>query len=136
MIFLDTNVVIDLFGAQQSVGAAWSRDAYRAVADRLLMVNLVVVAELAGYATRPERLLDRLQAFRITAVDLTVDACFAAGTAFREYRRRGGARDAMLADFLIAGHAVALGASLMTRDRRLSSYFPNLTLITPETDHG
>jgi len=42
----------------------------------------------------------------------------------------------MLADVLIAGRVVALCTSLMTRDRRLSFYFPDLTLITPETDHG
>ena len=43
----------------------------------------------------------------------------------------------MIADFLIAGHAVVLNAALVTRDkRRIASYFPELTLITPESDNG
>lgn len=49
--------------------------------------------------------------------------------------KRGGRREKLLADFLIGGQASSMGAELMTRDPRMyRSYFPELPLITPETD--
>ena len=136
MIFLDTNVIVDLFGADDGASAMWSRATYRRLADRAMATNLIVVAELSVPAERRERLVDSLRAFRIEVMDLTLDGCFLAGAAFRDYRRRGGERPTILPDFLIAAHAAALGAQFVTRDRRLASYFPALTFITPETHHG
>lgn len=76
---------------------------------------------------------EALVAADVSLVEMDVAAALRAAAAFREYRRRGGSRRTILPDFLIAGHAVALGATFVTRDRRLGSYFPDLTLITPET---
>ncbi|MDQ2878474.1 MAG: type II toxin-antitoxin system VapC family toxin, partial [Pseudomonadota bacterium] len=72
----------------------------------------------------------------IELVDMTFAVALRAGVAFREYRRRGGPRQTILPDFLIGAHAEILGATLMTRDRRLAGYFPALSIITPEADHG
>ena len=37
----------------------------------------------------------------------------------------------------LGAHAAALGAKPITRDKRcFRTYFPELALITPETDHG
>ena len=136
MIFFDTNVIIDLWG-EDSEAAEWSRGIYRREEGVTPFgCNLVVVAELAGQTDYYKELVDRLAAFHIEVLDLTVEAAFAAGRAFAEYRRRGGRRETILPDFLIAGHAAALQATLVTRDRRLASYFPGLTVLTPETDHG
>jgi len=55
-----------------------------------------------------------------------------AGDAWREYRRRGGRRDRVIADFLIGAHAMATADRLLTRDRsyyRLG--FRNLKLVDP-----
>jgi predicted nucleic acid-binding protein len=55
-----------------------------------------------------------------------------AGQIFRQYRQRGGKRDRVLADFLIAAHAKTRCSRLLTRDRGFyRSYFPKLTLIEP-----
>lgn len=43
----------------------------------------------------------------------------------------------VLPDFLIAVHAIVLDQLLLTRDPALyRRYFPELSLITPETDNG
>lgn len=137
MIFLDTNVIIDLFSDGRGAEAAWSMARYGdAVAAGAVVCNQIVLAELAGHAPGVSALRDRLDRLEIRIMSFADDAAFSAGSAFREYRRRGGAKTAILADFLIAGHAAVLGASLVTRDRQLATYFPDLTLITPETHHG
>lgn len=138
MIFLDTNVLMDVLEDASTLEADWSRATLaEKAADHRLVANLVVAAELAGQMTGADQLGATLAAAEIDLLDLDLATASRAGAAFSEYRRRGGARRAILADFLIGAHAATLGATLMTRDRRLASYFPDLTLITPDgTDHG
>ncbi len=62
------------------------------------------------------------------------EAAELAGVAHREYRRRGGAREAILPDFLIAAHAAYDNLILLTRDpRRAKTAFPKLICITPDS---
>ncbi len=137
MIFLDTNIIIDLFSNGVGAEAGWSMDRYGdAVSAGPVVCDQIVLAELAGHAPGLSALRDRLERLEIRVLAFADDAAFSAGSAFREYRRRGGPKRAILTDFLIAGHAAVLGATLMTRDRQLATYFPDLTLITPETHHG
>lgn len=137
MIFFDTNIIIDLFGDGDGAEADWSMSRYGdAVAAGPVVCNQIVLAELAGHAPGVSALRQRLDRLEIEVLGYADDAAFRAGSAHREYRRRGGVRSSILTDFLIAGHAAVLGASLVTRDRQLATYFPDLTLITPETHHG
>ncbi len=134
MILLDTNVIADLLSNATGTEPEWSRRAFAGVGQSDgVACNHVVVAEIAAGLECGTDLLADLDDLAIDVLPLTVEAALAAGRAFGEYRRRGGARQRVLPDFLIAGHAATLGAALMTRDRRLASYFPDLTLITPET---
>jgi len=135
--FLDSNIIIDLLGDEKAPEADWSLARFgEAVAQGPVVCDHIVLAEVAAHAADRPFLLPQLSAMEIDIVALSHDASLRAGQAFREYRRRGGARTAILADFLIGAHAAVLGATLVTRDRRFASYFPDLTLITPETDHG
>jgi predicted nucleic acid-binding protein len=133
VILVDSNVLIDLIepdGAWRN----WSEEAILAAEDSLA-VNAVVIAEIARqFRSLDDELsfLDRLGAKRLPITDA---AAFHAGKAHADYRASGGRRGGILADFLIGGHATALNATLLTRDkRRFAAYFPNLILITPETD--
>jgi predicted nucleic acid-binding protein len=134
VIFVDTNIVIDLIEQPDTCEAAWSREAFRDASADTVVSNLIVLAKFAGQVSAADMAEATFASLDIALVDLTVAAALRSAEAFREYRRRGGARTAMLADFLIAGHAVSLGASLLTRNRRLASYFTDLTLITPEIE--
>jgi len=134
VIFVDTNIVIDLLGAEPAILSGWSGRTYaRALATDRLCCNHVVLAEVAAGAVRPDETIGDLDRLRIEVLDLSAAAALSAGKAFAAYRRRGGRRETILPDFLVGGHAAVLGAALMTRDRRLASYFPDLSLITPET---
>ncbi len=55
-----------------------------------------------------------------------------AGKIFRAYRRAGGPRKTILADFLVAAHAATQADSLATEDRGyMRSYFPSIRLLVP-----
>ena len=132
MILVDSNVIIDvLFG--DPVWATWSAERLSAAADSdEIAINPIIYAELAsGFSTMAD--LDRrLEAGPFRRLELPYAAGFAAGWAFVEYRRRGGARTSPLPDFYIGAHAAASGLTLLTRDaRRYTNYFPKVRLISP-----
>lgn len=133
MIFVDSNVVIDLV---DRVGrwSDWSRTALTEAGTRASFIaNAVVLAESAPRFGSSEEQLDYFDSVGITVLPIPAAAAFAAGRAHQRYRRAGGERDAVIADFLICAHASAVAATLVTRDRgRFATYFPDLLLITPE----
>lgn len=137
MIFLDSNVLLDLL-APASVFGDWSAARLAtATAMGTVAISVVVLAECAGRFANLAAQRDYLDLLGIAVQPLDPAAAFRAGQAHRLYRQAGGPRTAVLADFLIGGQAETLGAALITRDRqRFAAYFPDLTLITPETDHG
>lgn len=62
------------------------------------------------------------------------EAAFLAGKAFFSYRKRGGTKTSPLPDFFIGAHAAVAGYRLLTRNAtRYRTYFPTLSLITPDT---
>jgi len=135
MIYVDTNVVLDIV-ADGEAWHDWSAarlDEARAT-DRLV-AGIVVVAEVAHRAQSQAALEDAFGKLEIEIFPETVESAFLAGQAFARYRKQGGQRASILPDFLIGGHAATIGATVLTRDpRRFRAYFPDLPLITPETE--
>jgi predicted nucleic acid-binding protein len=55
-----------------------------------------------------------------------------AGKAFVKYRRKGGTKTNVLADFFIGAHAAVAKLPVLTRDvARYESYFPTVQLVAP-----
>lgn len=131
---VDSNVLLD-FIENDASWRPWS-DLWmeRALATGGLVINVVVISEVAAsFADRLhlERALPR-SLFRRD--DIPFEAAYAAGLAHREYRRRGGGRERTLPDFLIGAHAKVMGFTLLTRDpRRYRQYFPDLDIIAPDS---
>lgn len=132
MIFLDSNVVIDLV-ERDGKWSAWSRATVAALEEQMVC-NPVVLAETASRFASAAEQIRYVDDIDLTVLPIDPASAFHAGQAHHHYRRRGGSREAVVADFLIGAHAETLGAKLITRDRaRFATYFPDLTLITPET---
>ncbi|MGR6468036.1 type II toxin-antitoxin system VapC family toxin [Rhizobium sp. PAMB 3182] len=133
-ILIDSNIFIDVFGPENAF-TEWSiRMLKKARREASLVLSPVVWAELAAMAPREEELLMLVSRLGLVREPLSFAAAHRAGRAHADYRRRGGARERTLPDFLIGAHAAERSHSLLTRDAgRYRSYFPDLDLITPET---
>jgi len=131
-VILDSNVLIALF--QQAQPKLFDRLAeWQAL--RTIHINLVIFAEVAPSFPAEAELGSTLDRLEIMVTALTREDAFRAGQAFAEYRRRGGERTAILADFLIGAQAEIRGWPLVTRDRKgFQSYFPGLQIIDPTED--
>lgn len=104
-------------------------------AARAAYLNEIIFAEISPRFASPDLVIEVCEVFGLEVVPLELEECHRAGQAFAEYRRRGGERTAILADFLIGAQAEIRGWPLVTRDRKgFQSYFPGLQIIDPTED--
>ena len=123
----DTNILLDVFVPDESpnpLSVALLNDARR---RGPVLVCDVVYAELVPAFDSREELDAALRAVGATVSPIDTDIAFAAGLRWAQYRRAGGPRTRILADFLIGAHAVATADTFLTRDRGFyTTYFPEL----------
>ncbi len=132
MILVDTCVLLDVL-TDDPRWAAWSQAQLERWAEiGTLAIDPTVYAELAAGVDSIDELDAIVAAFGLQLLAPRREALFLAGRAFADYRRRGGTRSGVLADFFIGAHAAVLGIPLLTRDtRRYRSLFPKLILVAP-----
>jgi len=130
--FLDSSVLLDIF-TEDRRWLSWSQEQLTRAAQRgALVLNAIVLAEIAPRFSRIEALRAALPSMAVVE-DIPPAAAFLAGHAHADYRRAGGKRQAVLPDFLIGAHAAVTRRPLLTRDpRRIATYIPGATLVTPE----
>ena len=132
MLLVDTNVLVDVL-QDDPQWADWSIAQLRAQSKiRRLAINPLIYAELSLTFSTVEALDEAIDGLALTMVEVPRGALFLAGKAFVRYRRQGGRKANVLADFFIGAHAAVSGYPLLTRDvRRYVSYFPGVKLISP-----
>ena len=132
MIFVDTNVLLDLV-TDDPDWAGWSQQQLdHAAARDDLTINDIVYAELSIGYERMEELDAMIQTAGLTIAAIPRPALFLAGKAFQRYCSAGGRKTGVLPDFFVGAHAVIADAALITRDAaRYRSYFPGIALIAP-----
>ena len=128
---VDSSVLLDVF-TEDTEWLEWSQTHLAEAAQRgVLILNAVVLAEIAPRFERIETLRETLPSMSVIE-EIPLAAAFLAGHAHASYRRAGGPREAILPDFLIGAHAAVTNRPLLTRDpRRVATYIPGATLITP-----
>lgn len=134
MLLVDTNVLVDVL-EDDPQWADWSIGQLRAQSQiRRLAINPIIYAELSLTFSTVEALDQTIASLGLVMVELPRPALFLAGKAFVRYRRQGGTKSNVLADFFIGAHAAVSGYSLLTRDtRRYKTYFTDVKLIAPDT---
>ncbi len=132
-VLIDANVLLDVM-TEDARWLAWSAAAIERAADRhRLVINPVIYAEVSIWYSRIEELDMALPKTMFDREAIPYEAAFLAGKSFLVYRRRGGPKRSPLPDFFIGAHAAVAGYVLMTRDAaRYRTYFPKLSLISPD----
>jgi predicted nucleic acid-binding protein len=132
MVLADSNILLDVITENPDWGA-WAQNALNQWGQRgPLLINPVIYAELAPEYAAIEALDAAIADVGLEFREIPKAALFLAAKAHVLYRRRGGTRVGVLADFLVGAHAAILGIPLLTRDPwRVHGYFPSVRLITP-----
>lgn len=133
MILVDTNVLVDVL-EDDPQWADWSVSQLRELAKiHELAINPVIYSELSLTFERVEDLDAVLTELELKFLEIPHPALFVAGKAFVRYRRQGGVKHNVLADFFIGAHAAVADCSILTRDtRRYRGYFPSIELVAPQ----
>ena len=124
---VDTSLLLDLFQPGAPHQAESQAKLRAAQADGPLITCDVVYAELVpGFPTRSD--LDAaLREINVEVSPIDTDIAWEAGRRWMRYRRAGGPRTRIIADFLLGAHALATADAFLTRDQGFyRTYFPDL----------
>lgn len=137
MLLVDTNVLVDVL-EDDPEWADWSIDQLRAQSQiHRLVINPVIYSELSLTFSTVEALDRTIDDLGLTMIEIPRPALFLAGKAFVRYRRQGGKKNNVLADFFIGAHAAVAGYTVLTRDtQRYSTYFSGVSLVSPASGTG
>lgn len=131
---VDTNVLVDVFQADPQYGAASSAALAECLSEGKLVVSDVVWAELRAIVENQELFTSLTSELGLEFRPLSIEAAELAGATWQEYRKSGGKRERVAADFLIGAHAKIQCDRLLTRDSGFArKYFYGLDLVTPST---
>jgi predicted nucleic acid-binding protein len=131
---IDTNVLLDVFTGDPRFGTT-SRDMVRrCLAEGVVFACDVVWAETVAAFPDEQSAITAMDLLGIGFAAIGQTEAAGAGVAWRDYRRAGGTRDRVVADFLIGAHAAGRADRLLTRDRGFyRRYFADLQVIDPSS---
>jgi predicted nucleic acid-binding protein len=129
---IDTNILLDILVPNEQF---YERSAEALEASAMagaLVIADIVYAELSVHFGTQRECDGFLDSNHIRVQPLTRDALFLASRAWRMYRRQGGKRSRILADFLIGAHGQKQADRLLSRDRGFyAALFPDLKMFDP-----
>lgn len=120
---VDTNVLLDVIGADQQFGEGSRVCLERLAQQGMLVINPVIYAEVGAMCESLAELDELLPLDLFRRDTIPWEAHFLAGQAFRRYRRNKGQQKRVLADFMIAAHAAYADLVLVSRDAGHQRYF-------------
>ena len=125
----DTNILLDVFTPGATASSLSSELLNDARQRGLLLICDVVYAELVPNFASRDALDAALHSVGATVSPIDSDIAYTAGLRWGQYRRSGGPRTRILADFLIGAHAIATAETFLSRDHGFyTTYFPELQI--------
>jgi hypothetical protein len=129
---IDTNILLDILLPNDQFYDASAEAIEESARAGSLSVCDIVYAELCIHFEQRDECDAFLESADIRVQALTRDAHFLASRIWRAYRRQGGTRARILADFLIGAHAKTQATRLLSRDRGFyGRLFPSLKVLDP-----
>ena len=130
-VAIDSSVLICIFN-DESGRAAWFKFLLESRVESRFVACDVVWAELGPLFPTSTALHESMAKLGVAFSPLHEAACFEAGQLFAAYRKRGGPRTRIIADFMIAAHALHHASALATADLTFAQKFaPRLKLVGP-----
>jgi predicted nucleic acid-binding protein len=132
---VDTNVFLDILRPNPAFVDNSERWLAKLATQGDLVICDMVFAELCSQFPTIEKAVLFLYDLDVRIESLSHEASFAASRACLQYRKAGGKRERILADFIIGAHAQTQCDGLLSRDRGFyREHFETLKLIDPSTD--
>lgn len=129
---VDTSVLIDVFRNDPRFGALSADALRRCIQEGRIVACDVVFAELAALFPSPRAFREAVGALNLDFSPMEQESALLAGDMWRKYRAQGGDRQRVVADFLVAAHALRQCDRLLTRDRGFyRKYFSKLKVMDP-----
>jgi predicted nucleic acid-binding protein len=129
---VDTNVLLDVFGADANFGAASAEAMRQCLSEGALVACEAVWAETATAFQSSDKFRRAMAELAVMFEPLSEAAAVNAAEAWRRYRAHGGRRTRIASDFLIGAHALSATDRLLTRDRGFyRRYFAGLKVLDP-----
>ncbi len=131
---IDTNVFLDILLPNPIFCDASANALESSANSGSLVVCDIVYAELSIHFGTQLECDDFLETNQIRVESLTRSALFTASRVWLTYRKQGGQRTRILADFLIGAHAQTQASRLLSRDRGFyRKLFPKMNILDPAT---
>ena len=129
---VDTSVLLDVFGSDPTFGQR-SKEAVRVCLSQGRLVACEAVwVEVGSFFPSLAEAEVAMKTLGVEYDPVSVRTALSASRAWKAYRARGGKRDRVAADFLIAAHALGQADRLLTRDRGFyRKYFSHLRVLDP-----
>jgi hypothetical protein len=134
---VDTSVLLDVFFDDPSFRARSLAGLRSCLAAGPIVACGVVWAEVRAVFGDDESAARALAAIPVTYSGIEARTASRAGAAWGAYRRGGGLRHRVVADFLIGAHALEQADQLLTRDRGFHRRaFEGLVIVDPSAGQG
>jgi predicted nucleic acid-binding protein len=127
---VDSSVLLDVLTNDPTHAGASLEALREARRSGALIVCPVVWAEVRGFFDDPDRMDRVLEDAEIRFDPFDRECANVAGERWRQYRKGGGSRTRLIADFLIGAHGLIRAGRLLTRDRGFfRRYFSGLLTV-------
>ena len=131
---IDTNILIDIFIADPKFGNHSAQALRRCMQEGTVYACEIVWVETAIVFSDHQAFLKSIHTLKVEYSAITQETASATTFAWRKYRKSGGKRERVVADFLIGAHALTQCDRLLTRDRGFyRNYFDDLLVLDPST---
>lgn len=126
---VDTSILIDVFGNDPTHGRSSAQVLRKCLQEGQLTACDVVWAETRAFFPDDAAFEAAMHTLGVCFSPIDIKAAKHAGACWQAYRKKGGPRKRVIADFMIGAHALHQADRLITRDRGYyRSHFKNLIL--------